>query len=43
VKGLTEAITAYRIPIPEPAVFSEDPLKYNDWKLSFQMLIDQNN
>ncbi|XP_065140047.1 uncharacterized protein [Paramisgurnus dabryanus] len=43
VKALAEAITANRIPIPEPVVFSGDPLTYNDWKLSFQTLIDRKN
>ncbi|KAI2643068.1 Dihydroorotase [Labeo rohita] len=43
VRALAEAITANRIPIPEPAVFSGEPLKYNDWKLSFQTLIDCKN
>lgn len=43
MKAFAEAITAHRIPIPEPAVFSGDPLKYNDWKLSFQTLIDHKN
>lgn len=43
VKTLAEAITANRIPIPEPAVFTGDPLQYNDWKLSFQTLVDRKN
>lgn len=43
VKTLTEAITANKIPIPEPGVFTGDPLQYNDWKLSFQTLVDRKN
>ncbi|GAA6083172.1 uncharacterized protein LOC113048957, partial [Tachysurus ichikawai] len=43
VKALAEAITANRIPIPEPVVFYGDPLNYNDWKLSFQTVIDRKN
>ncbi|XP_054868580.1 uncharacterized protein LOC129349422 [Amphiprion ocellaris] len=43
VKTLAEAITANRIPIPEPAIFTGDPLQYNDWKLSFQTLVDRKN
>ncbi|KAI5085315.1 hypothetical protein C0J45_23790, partial [Silurus meridionalis] len=43
VRALAEAITANRIPIPEPAMFSGDPLRFNDWKLSFQALIDRKN
>lgn len=43
VRTLAEAITANRVPIPEPEVFKGDPLKYNDWKLSFCTLIDRKN
>jgi len=43
VKTLAEAITANRIQTPEPAVFTGDPLQYNDWKLSFQTLVDRKN
>ena len=43
VRTLAEAITANRIPIPEPAIFKGDPLQYNDWKLSFCALIDRKN
>lgn len=43
VRTLAEAITVNCIPIPEPAVFTGDPLKYNDWKLSFSTLIDRKN
>ncbi len=43
VKALAEAITANRIPIPEPAVFSGEPLKYTDCKLFFRTLIDRKN
>lgn len=40
---LAGALSANRIPVPEPPVFSGDPLKYNDWKLSFEILIAQKN
>ncbi|XP_055366619.1 uncharacterized protein LOC129604426 [Betta splendens] len=43
VKVLASALSSNRIPIPEPSVFSGDPLSYNDWKLSFKALIDQKN
>ncbi|XP_053363240.1 uncharacterized protein LOC128533064 [Clarias gariepinus] len=43
VKLLAGALNASRIPIPEPSMFSGDPLRYNDWKLSFHTLIDQKN
>ncbi len=41
VKVLVGALSANRIPVPEPSVFSRDPLEYSDWKLSFETLIDQ--
>ncbi len=41
VKVLVGALSANRITVPEPSVFSGDPLKYSDWKLSFEILIDQ--
>ncbi|XP_059380370.1 uncharacterized protein LOC132115947 isoform X1 [Carassius carassius] len=43
VKVLPSALSASRIPVPEPTVFSGDPLSYSNWKLSFQTLIDQKN
>lgn len=43
VKVLADALNANRIPVPEPSVFSGDPLKYSDWKLSFETPIDQKN
>ena len=30
-----------RLPIPEPSIFMGDPLKYPDWKVTFEMLIVQ--
>lgn len=41
VKALAESFRVNRLPVPEPAVFSGDPLRFNDWKTSFQMLIDR--
>lgn len=43
VKMPAEAITANRIPIPQPAVLFGDPLQYTDWKMSFHTLIDRKN
>ena len=43
VKILAEAITANRLPIPEPPIFTGDPLKFNLWKASFQTLIERKN
>ncbi|XP_073766183.1 uncharacterized protein isoform X2 [Danio rerio] len=41
VKALTESMSVNRLPVPEPMVFNGDPLKFNDWKTSFQMLIEK--
>ncbi|XDV25278.1 hypothetical protein PO909_029222 [Leuciscus waleckii] len=43
IKVLAGPLSANRIPVPEPSVFSGDPLQYNDWKLSFETLINQKN
>ncbi|XP_060760079.1 uncharacterized protein LOC132870455 [Neoarius graeffei] len=43
VKVLAEAISANRLPVPEPTIFYGDPLKFNHWKLSFQTLIERKN
>ncbi|KAG1935726.1 hypothetical protein F2P79_019030 [Pimephales promelas] len=43
VRALAESISAGRLPIPEPTIFSGDPLRFNDWKVSFQTLIDRKN
>ncbi len=32
-----------RLPLPEPAVFNGDPLKFEDWRLSSETLIDRKN
>lgn len=31
VNALAEAISTNRLPIPEPTVFTGDPLKFKDW------------
>lgn len=43
VKALAESPSASRLPVPEPTIFSGDPIRYNDWKISFQTLIDRKN
>lgn len=43
VNVLAEAISANRLPTPEPALFTGDPLKFKDWRLSFDTLIDRKN
>lgn len=42
-KVLAESINISRLPVPEPVVFNGDPIKYKDWKMSFQMLIERKN
>ena len=43
VKVLAEAMSANRLPIPESSVFSGDPLRFKQWKASFQTLIERKN
>lgn len=43
VRAFAESISASRLPIPEPTTFNGDPLRFNDWKVSFQTLIDRKN
>lgn len=42
-KAIVESINASQLLVPEPSVFSGDPLRYKDWKMSFQTLIDRKN
>lgn len=41
VRAFAESISASRIPVPEPTTFNGDPLRFNDWKVSFQTLIEK--
>lgn len=41
VNALAEAMSVTRLPVPEPALFTGDPLKFKDWQLSFEILIDR--
>ena len=43
VNNLAEAINSNHLPTPRPAVFTGDPLKFKDWHLSFETLIDRKN
>ncbi|XP_076869830.1 uncharacterized protein LOC143521148 [Brachyhypopomus gauderio] len=43
INVLSEAISSNRLPMPEPALFTGDPLKFKDWQLSFETLIDRKN
>ncbi|KAL4230450.1 hypothetical protein ACF0H5_010832 [Mactra antiquata] len=40
VKALSNSVNLNRLPIPEPSVFTGDPLDYIEWKQSFTMLIE---
>lgn len=42
-RALAESVNISRLPVPEPSVFIGDPLKYKDWKMSFETLIDRKN
>ena len=41
VKVFADSISTSRHPIPEPSTFNGDPLRFNDWKVSFNTLIDR--
>ena len=41
--AIAEAINSSRLPVPEPTVFMGDPLRYKDWKMSFETLIGRKN
>ncbi|XP_051531701.1 uncharacterized protein LOC127427868 isoform X2 [Myxocyprinus asiaticus] len=43
VRMLAESISSNRLPIPQPATFYGDPLRFSDWKISFQTLINRKN
>lgn len=40
-QAVQESITPNRLPMPEPTVFSADPIHFLEWKASFQSLIDK--
>lgn len=43
VSILAKAISANRLPTPEPILFTGEPLKFKDWQLSFETLIERKN
>ena len=43
MKVFADSISVSRLPIPEPSTFNGDPLRFNDWKVSFKTLIDRKN
>lgn len=43
VRMLAESISSSHLPIPEPATFYGDPLRFSDWNIYFQTLIDRKN
>ncbi|KAL6463232.1 hypothetical protein MHYP_G00276230 [Metynnis hypsauchen] len=40
-QALQDSITLNRLPVPEPFVFSGDPIQFIEWKNSFMSLIDR--
>ena len=42
-EAIAESINASRLPVPEPPAFNGDPIRYKDWKMSFQTLIGRKN
>lgn len=39
-KALADSVNLNRLPVPEPAVFSGDPLQFMEWRTSFRLLIE---
>ena len=40
-KVLSESVNLSRMPVPEPPIFTGDPLKYLEWKTAFSILIER--
>ncbi|CAI5683011.1 unnamed protein product [Oreochromis niloticus] len=40
-QAIASSLSMNRLPVPEPATFSGDPLQFTDWKMSFMNLIDR--
>ncbi|XP_057716613.1 uncharacterized protein LOC130931672 [Corythoichthys intestinalis] len=40
-QAIASSLSMNRLPVPEPTMFSGDPLKFTDWKMSFMTLIDR--
>ncbi|XP_023197668.1 uncharacterized protein LOC111610010 [Xiphophorus maculatus] len=40
-EAIASSLSISRLPVPEPTVFSGDPLRFTDWKMSFMTLIDR--
>lgn len=40
VQAMQESMALTRLPVPEPSVFSGDPLKFIEWSTSFKALIE---
>ena len=40
-QAMANSFALSRLPVPEPSIFTGDPLKFIDWKVSFKPLIDQ--
>lgn len=42
-QAVQDSIALNRLPMPEPSVFSGDPIQFIEWKASFTSLIDKKN
>ncbi|KAK3102368.1 hypothetical protein FSP39_010852 [Pinctada imbricata] len=40
-KAFADSVNLNRLPVPEPSVFTGDPLKFVEWNISFQALIEK--
>lgn len=41
LQTLQESMALTRLPVPEPSIFSGDPLKFTEWSTSFKALIER--
>ncbi len=37
----SETLSCGRLPTPEPTMFAGDPMKYNEWRTSFNLMVDR--
>ena len=43
VKSLVECVNTSRLSVPEPGVFTGDPIQYPSWRVAFKTLIESRN
>jgi hypothetical protein len=43
IRTLADCVNVNRLPVPEPGIFTGDPLEYPSWRVSFKTLIESRN